>query len=771
MKKIPLFLLPAIFLCSIASYSYALEVGTHKAINEYVAQHTVNGFSLDAYLKNQCGIPGGIYEELNASSSLTDSRKVWEWLRDGGLYEDKPPWTVSYTRSLNHFHNPLKTWDIAGFKGTFQSSVIWAQDQGAFGSLWGGDFSWKKDREYFYTALTGKDFSGNMIAPTQSGKGKYFANTFRGIGQVMHLVEDASVPAHTRNDAHVVGYHYELAVDKFRQKGDPVFTNAVASPINFDPSILSLSKNALAPIPIARIFDTDKYDPTNLDPNVTVGGAIGLSEYSNANFVSEGLLSANFQDFPFPRIQDTTIIGETIISPSGTYTRQYYFKNCCGETNGGQGYLLSTVDLLDYWRQKHPILSAGLPKIPGLDDNVYKDYTRLLIPRAVGYSAALLNYFFRGSMAISLPNTGVYAETTPDQGFTRLSLLAQNTTSTGEIMDNGTIELVVIYRLAYDDPFKNYPPSYNFQAAPEYTYIVVPEANGVRSIPRDNPAELTFDLSSNRIPLYAIDVNLQLVYHGRLGNEDGAVVVGLKDISEPTPVDILNDMDITCLNGSFYTAGSPEAIAQVDSNQDGIPEWDIYAHNLENVYLKISSTGNPAYASPSVYDFMIPNLNAGLFARAFYILSNNAFDYSFYQSWTNVDPGDRWIPQPVPAGLYAGGGITNQTYYVDDAAMCAPLSAPCYIWLYPTFTSYRGRDMWGASGIIYYNNAYPAGSECSCYGGILRTCQQQSITAQSAHSYSNPKGNQADVNKGHKSGNIIRRSMQPTGGAAGRSGF
>jgi hypothetical protein len=35
-----------------------------------------------------------------------------------------------------------------------------------------------------------------------------------------------------------------------------------------------------------------------------------------------------------------------------------------------------------------------------LDDLVYEAYSRNLIPRAVGYSAAVLNYFFRGNLSI-----------------------------------------------------------------------------------------------------------------------------------------------------------------------------------------------------------------------------------------------------------------------------------------------------------------------------------------------------------------------------------
>ncbi len=175
-------------------------------------------------------------------------------------------------------------------------------------------------------------------------------------------------------------------------------------------------------------------------------------------------------------------------------------------------------------------------------------------------------------------------------------------------MDDGSIELVVKYRLAIDDPFQNYPEDYDFQVEPEFFYIVVPEANGIRSISRDNPAELIFDLSNDAIPLDAIDVYLQLVYRGRLGSEGDAVAVGFKDISEPTPIDIENDMDKICMDGSMYQAGSPEAIVQGDTNHDGTLDWDIYPHNIKDIYLRFSPSSNPVYASPSDYDLYIPTL-------------------------------------------------------------------------------------------------------------------------------------------------------------------
>lgn len=710
MRKLKIIILFLLLACSyiLPFDASALEKATHFNLNGLIIVQ--NQTSLNTYLRLKLGLSKGIEEIING-------KQVIKWIQDGGLKEDEP----MYTRSMNHFHNPLKTWDTAGLKGTFQSSVIWAQDQGFFGSLWGGKFSWKKAREYFYIALTGKDFNGTLTAYTQSEREKYYGKTFQGIGQIMHLVQDVSVPAHTRNDAHVIAYHYELAVDKFREKLNPVFTEAVAHPITFDSSILSLTANPLAPIPIAKIFDTDQYNGAN--PDVTAFNTMGLSEYTNANFVSEGLISANFQDFPYPRIQDTTIIGKSITSPTGTYTRQYYSKNCCGETNAGNGYLLSAVDYLDYWRQKNPLLSAGLPKIPGLDDNVYKDYASLLIPRAVGYSAGLLDYFFRGNIEITLPASGVYAQTdNPATGFSQLTLLARNTIPNNEQMNDGTIELVVGYRRAIDDPFLNYPEDYPFQAENEISYIVVQEKNGVRSIPKDGLVELTFDLSGKPIPLWAINVFIRLIYHGRLGNEEGAVVVGFKDISEPTPVDLFNNMDKICLNGSLYSAGSPEAIDQVDTNNNGIPTWDVYPHDLSDIYFRTSPESNPQYASDTNYNIAVPYLNAGYSVRAAYILTDYNFSYNSYQTLIKKDDNDIWGHTAWTSGINPGIAVKNQVEYEEDASVCAPMSAPCHIWWYPTFLEYRGVNLWWGGGIMFINKAYPEGSECSCYRGILSTC-------------------------------------------------
>lgn len=569
-KIIP-FLLSFILFANL-SYVYSLEVGTHEAINETVAKGGGGSFSLDNYLINNLGVSGGVNEFIN-------NKKVFDWFKLGGRYEDKPPLTIPYTRSLNHFHNPLETWDNAGLE-TFQSSVIWAQDQGPFGSLFGGNYSWKATREYFYTALTGKDLNGEIIASTQSERDDFFGKTFRGVGQIMHLVEDASVPAHTRDDAHVIGYHYEKAVNKFRVTSHPAFTDAIANPVTFDPSILTQTPNPLAPIPIAKIFDTDQYISAPPNPAVTAGTVIGLSEYTNANFVSEGLLEANFQDFPYPQIEDTTITERPYTGALGTYIRQYYFKNCCGETNSGQGYLLSAVDYFDYWRQLFPLLSIGLPTIAVLDDNVYEDYASLLLPRAIGYSAGLLNYFFRGTLEITAPDENVYAiidgSVTPHE-FTGIKAIIRNSTPDtipGEEIQSGILQAVAKYKIRpnYQEDLSNDPPTEAEMQGIEYSYSVsLPE--NISSLSSVTAEEFIFDFTSDSIPVGITDLYLQVIFKGTLGNEeDIAIAAGLVDMNEPQHFSTWNATDMVYLDGVLRTAeeirNDPELLARVNEAEN-----------------------------------------------------------------------------------------------------------------------------------------------------------------------------------------------------------
>ena len=750
-KKIKLSLVFIFLMCCIL-----LLIRNGLAFNErithpHITQNAIAVSNLPNYLTSNLGIQEGIDRIVRFTGNnqngmaISTQKKVYEWLMSGSTDEDNP-----MCRASNHFHNPLLPWSQSFMSDdttvpatlirTFCNNTGWPYDQRKSNVVWATGLlndgtpanitdnsstdppspnTWNKARDYYYKALT-----KNMGVVRDT----YLARTFQSIGQVMHLLEDMAVPAHVRNDFQSHLAFTGVSSINFTQWYNNLFEYYVK---NKD-STLMASMTAIAPTfsitqKLTDFWDTEIYTGANPLGSLQQG----LAEYTNANFVSDYTFTFGTGDgsgqtttvsgahsFPYPKVSSADRIDKTINIPlsSGTVTaiRPYYQKM----RDGDSGYLLAGVSYLQFVVESISPVNPNetlshLEIIPPMDDYVHKDYADRLLPRAVGYSAGLLNYFFRGSIEITLPDSGIYSSATNTApGFTTIKVQAKNTTANNEEMLNGSIELVVKYRLALEDPFKAYPVDYYMQVEPYFSYIVAPEKDGVRAIPSDQPVELTFDLTTP-IPLWAIEVYLQVVYHGKLGNEDGAVAVGFKDISEPTPVDLYNNMDKICLNGGWYDAGSQAAIDQAP-----ILGWDVYAHDVQDAYLKISPEGDEAFASPSNYTFPAGTIPRGTLYRA-YVLSDydypfNYSDYTPAVATTTADTADH--ANAILIGRSVGSAIKNQIdYQVADEATCAEIgeTAPCDVWYYPLFYSIRGNDMWGPVGFIADNPKYPTDTNCS----------------------------------------------------------
>ena len=160
-----------------ASLAYSLDVRTHEAINERIALDNfdkfslagfLDGVSLRDYLTNNLGFTDGVLETI-WNEQIGQEEAVWEWIRDGGRYEDRPPGAAisilginlpnpPYLRSTNHFHNPITK---KGFSGFFfglvlsgESSKDWAEEAPGqqrcyLGVPCGGYYSWLDARQYF----------------------------------------------------------------------------------------------------------------------------------------------------------------------------------------------------------------------------------------------------------------------------------------------------------------------------------------------------------------------------------------------------------------------------------------------------------------------------------------------------------------------------------------------------------------------------------------------------------------------------------------------
>lgn len=706
------------FIFPLKAYTWSDKV-THKDLSQIASETSIIGAS--DYLKN-IGLKEGLLYLLKLNAK---EQEVHKWLQEGGELEDSGSnWDllIKTHRSYNHFHNPLKPWESAGlddlisippYLTTGASSLLWAQDGSKQASAPEGNRTWNKTRECFFIALTGRDFAGQIVAPDKKRRDEQFAKMFLGLGHQMHLIQDAAVPDHVRNDAHPEDSVYSkmksnIFLESWTAARANFINNLASNPVlptvSHDPAayILDESYNNRQLAPSALFIDTDQYRNTNpgqfFSSNLATSLVIGLAEYTNANFFSEDTTFASeryAQDhkhyFPYPNVSDTDIQEyiagtkpiETVTAADSTQvTGVWISKNKNSDPAHGESIL--------HFIKPSPLLTMRVYNQFGESDLFYKtffrdeichkDYVEKLIPRAVGYSAGLLNYFFRGSIEISPPDNAVYAITDGSilpQSFTYIKAKVRNTTPlevdtngnplSYESMQSGILHAVARYKIVpdYYPNLWNYPPDRVNMQNKAYSYSVSAPVS-IASLNSTVPTEFVFDFAGNEIPANITDLSLQVIFKGTLGNEkDIAVAVGMKDLLEPTHHVFWNLSDMININGKLYTKSqlfenkNKKLLAMVDKDGDGIfnepgepsLEDDVY---FEISYLDESPTSNPVYHSAAL--FLAPGRHARLI-----ILSEKAYTDSnqtvlkvhfVRTSWSDNDNTAKYDESPFQGALY-----------------------------------------------------------------------------------------------------------------------
>jgi hypothetical protein len=592
---------------------HAFNESTHRAINAQAGQ----GSQLDATLRNSLGFLFGADTPIRDRNGTTNVNglvnSALDWVVLGGVKEDDP-----YCRAARHFHDPLQPWDTAGLRTlnpfivgacsaqTYASSVRWGQD--ANQSI-GGRWSWFDARRFFAAGLTSAD-------PAE--RDQSFADGFRALGHAMHLVADASVPEHVRNDTHItesilrtlglrgIG-NYEYWVEE----------NVVpAGSFAFDPAILRQpTGDAGAPVPVARLIDTRTYAGTP-DSNVTLTPAIGIAEFANANFFSEG---TGIGQYPFP--DHARLVSSQHAAPATGRVRAYWAKGA------GDGIPVDPA-LAECALDE----AEGTPAVyyTCVDENVWAATAQVMVPRAIGYARGALDYFFRGRVEIAPPARYAYglARWVPGNAgsFTTLELKVRNATD-GEETGAGQLVAVVRYRTSTGgDVIQN--PSAPL-SAPVFT-VSAPQAVTLGRAFQ----ELTFDFSASPIPTNSADLFLTVVYRGPLGPEADALAVGGKDLMEPDPFDRANITDYDCFAGTPYQVASSTGIMppyhfpdHTDRDVDGDQVQDLFGPWTERgVFLKTFDLAGPiASAGPGNFDESTDVLDFAQFSR--YVLLQ---DRDFY---------------------------------------------------------------------------------------------------------------------------------------------
>ena len=494
-----------------------VESTTHRDISEYAVGGSILSKNKGDYLKN-IGFEQGPREKFKWGDKELFVNK---WLAEGAELEDKTAVlfpALGTSRSVNHFHNPLKPWSIGGLDDTVllvrytgESSVLWSQDTGRQQNYPEGDWSWQRIRNYYYLALT---------SATDSERQENFAKTFRGLGHQMHLIQDGAQPDHVRNNAHpwdTTGLKRWIGIEKWAND-NPTFIGSLALDPKSPQVSFNVAYNDLAPI--SQLFDAFQYLGVNPSNSLNQG----MTEYTNANFFSDDTIfsaerySTNHRHyFPYPKRGSTDLHSyingtkppETIISEDGLEDTGFWIS----KVNDGEtvshflkaGFLTPVIYKLFgegelYYRSFYR------------DEECHKDYARRLIPRAVGYSAGLLKYFFRGQLDFKQTDT----------------------------KPNGDIE-ITITNLS-DDPLVNGVFELYYDNDKGNRTKVILSQSTVNDISKNGTFKTTFssppDIDAQKRNWYMLVYNGQLGGTRESGGEKGAIVGRYKLLARETPVSV-----------------------------------------------------------------------------------------------------------------------------------------------------------------------------------------------------------------------------------------
>ena len=309
-----------------------------------------------------------------------------DWIAYGSEREDDIQQSVPPARMINHFLDPehdapltvgysgacLSSAEILGVPLRMERADVWALDQGTL-----NEYNLRAARRHQYAALTEQ---------SPEIREEKAALMLRSLGHIVHLVEDMAQPEHTRNDQHLpflfgspVGSLYE------EWTLENLVTNPRPDQLNF------FQGYGAVDLPHFR----DYFDQ---------GGAKGLAEFSNRNFVTQ---DTNYHDVP-------ECYQHSLPSILGATARLEYVDVAIPQS-GGPTQTISVVEEVfssrvhdlytqtaetDWYHSTYSVFDAELQKydpahhVYSLNDQSYYSRTLMLMPRAVGYASGLMRRFF-----------------------------------------------------------------------------------------------------------------------------------------------------------------------------------------------------------------------------------------------------------------------------------------------------------------------------------------------------------------------------------------
>jgi len=582
---------------------WGYDLRTHAVISRAAAEVS----SLPTVLSALQLAAGSRLDASAADGELNDGTAIG-WIEEGAVREDGE--SICDDRVRNHFYNPINNqgYSAIGFLTGFPSAA-WGLEEEA--SYRGQDYSYQDARNYFWNALRPQ---------ADADRQRNLALTFRSLGQIIHLVQDAAQPQHTRNDSHA-GLRCPYTLGLLGPAS--LYEEYVEGRAITNKLVLSGYGNPTFAKP------RDYWDAED---------GSGLAEFSNRNFVSEATNFSGSLDnlqpapgFPSPSGGRARILSEdvqTLLPGTSLRGRVRFIGTPYDDLYlgvGGFNPRTSAYSIFDA-----DLARRGLTPIYTLNRFTFEEAEKILVPRAVGYSAGLIDHFFRGRIEIAAPDKHAYAITayTAGQGgFSRMEMKVRNATP-GEQTGIGTIQAIVRYRTEYNvDPLLY--PGYTLGGPLSYA-ASTPQQTALSS----DYQTLSFDFREDPIPAKITDVSLVVAFRGPLIGSDSTetegILVGGKDLYEPDYIVVGNSMDYDCYRDVLYDTVDL-ALPQRDLDGDG--RQDLYGPwQLAGNYLRVSASPY-AGASSDDFNFQVPLLASAQYA-GFVLLQDQRF---FWLSLTAED--------------------------------------------------------------------------------------------------------------------------------------
>lgn len=352
----------------------AYEVSTHQILTKR-AMDTAQAFKADASVLDDFGFrvddlfPVADAQPLNVAGLMAYGAKQ---------EDDEQFWRAAF-----HFMDPQHgDRGLTLSFGHASSSLDWALNDIGTGNIFSVFSNITAENLYSYPDALDQLLAG-FSSSSEQVRGQQLSLAFQSLGHLVHHVQDMAQPSHARNDSHLAYHNLKflgLGVDPYhawtKDRGEDIPTSGYPEP-----------------------------DITRASQLWTDNGK-GMAEFTSRNFVSEdtnflktpgGFAAHPLFSAPVPFWNPTLKVPMQLPGQVEPMTAELWFIG-----NQVTDVLHPDRSGLNERASSFSIFNADVGAgYTSLDGQNFDAANAFLLPRAVAYSAALLDHFFRGRMQLA----------------------------------------------------------------------------------------------------------------------------------------------------------------------------------------------------------------------------------------------------------------------------------------------------------------------------------------------------------------------------------